>query len=323
VSDRDAFLAAIHDAPDDDAPRLVFADWLEENGEPDRAEFMRVQIEMARERRKGNISSRSAQLFRRQKELIRLPSAEVARRCGAGEASMFVRGFPNELTVTASSFVELGSDISIWIGPNTRLTVNEFQGDADAIATQCKLCNVKSVVTGSSSDRNLSAGEVVTEFLRSPHLSGLEELAVRLPSNNLRSGEVRRWARSNQRAGEVRAFARSVVTAIVSAKTLGGLRSLDLSWVPIRSEGVMALADAPHLKSLNKLLLRNVGLGLPGIEALRDSPYLSGLKCLDLDENRLTSYDLADLFAHFGPGVVQCFIYEPRLAGRPPRGRAR
>ena len=45
---RDALLAAILDAPDDDAPRLVFADWLDEHGEPDRAAFIRVQIERAR-----------------------------------------------------------------------------------------------------------------------------------------------------------------------------------------------------------------------------------------------------------------------------------
>ncbi len=33
---------------DDDTPRLVYADWLVENGEDDRAEFIRVQVERAR-----------------------------------------------------------------------------------------------------------------------------------------------------------------------------------------------------------------------------------------------------------------------------------
>ncbi len=40
------FLKAICEYPDDDAPRLVYADWLEERGEADRAEFIRVQCEM-------------------------------------------------------------------------------------------------------------------------------------------------------------------------------------------------------------------------------------------------------------------------------------
>lgn len=48
MSDRSAFLVAIIAAPDDDTPRLVFADWLQERGEDARAEFIRVQCELAR-----------------------------------------------------------------------------------------------------------------------------------------------------------------------------------------------------------------------------------------------------------------------------------
>jgi uncharacterized protein (TIGR02996 family) len=42
----EAFLQAIREAPDDDAPRLVYADWLDENGQPERADFIRYQIEL-------------------------------------------------------------------------------------------------------------------------------------------------------------------------------------------------------------------------------------------------------------------------------------
>ncbi len=42
-----ALLAAIIANPDDDQPRLAYADWLEENGQTERAEFIRVQIELA------------------------------------------------------------------------------------------------------------------------------------------------------------------------------------------------------------------------------------------------------------------------------------
>jgi uncharacterized protein (TIGR02996 family) len=47
----DHLLASILAAPDDDAPRLVYADWLDERGEPgdaDYAAFIRCQIELAR-----------------------------------------------------------------------------------------------------------------------------------------------------------------------------------------------------------------------------------------------------------------------------------
>lgn len=42
MEDEAAFLRAIADQPEDDAPRLVYADWLEERNDP-RAEYLRVE----------------------------------------------------------------------------------------------------------------------------------------------------------------------------------------------------------------------------------------------------------------------------------------
>ena len=47
MTDDDSFLRAIGAAPADDAPRLVYADWLDDHGQPERAEFIRVQCELA------------------------------------------------------------------------------------------------------------------------------------------------------------------------------------------------------------------------------------------------------------------------------------
>ena len=47
-SERRWFIEAIRQNLDDDAPRLIYADWLEERGENERAEFIRVQCELAR-----------------------------------------------------------------------------------------------------------------------------------------------------------------------------------------------------------------------------------------------------------------------------------
>src|SRR5262249_20861921 len=46
--ENEALLSAISADPDDDSLRLVYADWLEEHGQPDRARLIRVQIETAR-----------------------------------------------------------------------------------------------------------------------------------------------------------------------------------------------------------------------------------------------------------------------------------
>ncbi len=43
-----AFMAEILASPTDDAPRLLLADWMDENGQPERAEFVRVQVALSR-----------------------------------------------------------------------------------------------------------------------------------------------------------------------------------------------------------------------------------------------------------------------------------
>jgi uncharacterized protein (TIGR02996 family) len=48
MTDQHALLAAIRQNPDDDTPRLVYADWLQEHDQPERAEFIRLQCEKFR-----------------------------------------------------------------------------------------------------------------------------------------------------------------------------------------------------------------------------------------------------------------------------------
>src|SRR5262245_46230214 len=43
MTDNLPFLQTITESPAEDGPRLVYADWLEERGEADRAEFIRLQ----------------------------------------------------------------------------------------------------------------------------------------------------------------------------------------------------------------------------------------------------------------------------------------
>src|SRR5262249_36543908 len=50
----EAFLSDILANPEDDAPRLVYADWLQENGDEERAEFIRAQVELAKGTLKGD-----------------------------------------------------------------------------------------------------------------------------------------------------------------------------------------------------------------------------------------------------------------------------
>jgi len=47
MNDGQCLLNAIIARPDDDTPRLVYADWLEEHGDPERAGFIRLQCRLA------------------------------------------------------------------------------------------------------------------------------------------------------------------------------------------------------------------------------------------------------------------------------------
>jgi uncharacterized protein (TIGR02996 family) len=48
MNQHDAFLQDICENTEDHGPRLVFADWLDEHGDADRAEFIRLQCELTR-----------------------------------------------------------------------------------------------------------------------------------------------------------------------------------------------------------------------------------------------------------------------------------
>lgn len=71
-----ALLAAILDNPADDLRRLVYADWLEEEGQTERAEFIRMQVKLARsdayiERQGGIVGAAAVQADRLRREIER------------------------------------------------------------------------------------------------------------------------------------------------------------------------------------------------------------------------------------------------------------
>jgi uncharacterized protein (TIGR02996 family) len=85
MSNREALLASVLAAPDDDAPRGIFADWLDEHDEGERAEFIRIQVAIAngfdeskvpllqRHRDGSACGCRKCNLHMRQRELLGAP----------------------------------------------------------------------------------------------------------------------------------------------------------------------------------------------------------------------------------------------------------
>jgi uncharacterized protein (TIGR02996 family) len=98
MTDGEQLLGAILDVPADDAPRLVYADWLDEHGDADRAEFIRLGV-----RAEGllpDAPDRTA-VLRRLRGLERAgaePWTGGPRAEGLGQSLTFRRGFVDSVS---------------------------------------------------------------------------------------------------------------------------------------------------------------------------------------------------------------------------------
>src|SRR5207253_1417696 len=95
-ADHRLLLRAVTDQPDEDVPRLVYADWLEENGDPGRAEFIRLDVRHAQRLRDGPVPAGDPEEVRRW-ELERAFGARWLAECPAVHGihwDGFWRGFP-------------------------------------------------------------------------------------------------------------------------------------------------------------------------------------------------------------------------------------
>lgn len=88
------FLQSIGEAPEDNGPCLIYADWLEENGNSERAEFIRVQCELSdpnlAEEKRTSLRHRERDLLNAHRqewlESMSLPVEDVIFRRGVVES---------------------------------------------------------------------------------------------------------------------------------------------------------------------------------------------------------------------------------------------
>jgi uncharacterized protein (TIGR02996 family) len=104
MSQGDPLFQAILADPDDDALRLVYADSLEERGEPERAAFIRVQVELARlpegDGRRGALEATERRLLAENEEAWLGPIRPWVSHW------VFRRGFVEEVTVPAQVYLD-------------------------------------------------------------------------------------------------------------------------------------------------------------------------------------------------------------------------
>jgi uncharacterized protein (TIGR02996 family) len=174
MTDNEALFQAILDDPDDDAPRLVYADWLEEHGDAERAEFIRLQLARAA---LEDHDPRVQQLQQRCRELTAEPGTEerwtpkLPRGMGYPE---FHRGFVEKVSCRIPDFLK-GAERLLAAIPLRHLNVGETNPtlqDLKALLASPHLARLRKLALyGNHLDD--SATEAIAA---SPHLRGLEEL---------------------------------------------------------------------------------------------------------------------------------------------------
>jgi len=284
---------------DDDAPRLAYADWLEENGQEARAEFVRVQVERARlpawEAGQVRLRCREQELLTRHGEtwLAEMPKVKGARWEG------FRRGIVAEVSFSSFEALRINGHACRAVAPVEAVTVHwprrregkkavrpiaelreltltgrPYHDEIAWLAESPQLATLRALtVLGLAADD-------LTQLAASPHLTGLQEL--RLVSNGLGAAGVR---------------------ALTQAATLKNLEKLDLSGPGYYEEyyenplidaaGMEALAGWTGLTRMRSLTLSGSDVRPAGLRALLRSPQAGALKELTLRAGRLDGQAMA------------------------------
>ena len=316
MSDLDALFRAVLDRPDDDTPRLVYADALDDHGAADRAAFIRRQVAAARAEPWEPAAVR-ARVFHDD-----APPGEDSRaqlpELPPGldwDARPFRRGFPAVVQARdAAAFVD--ADHLYDLAPVESLEIELLPiTQVAALAASRALARLKRLVIRSGLGR-----VTARELFRSPHLTHLDELVIGAGLTSSLTAQVvvnsptfRRLRslsyRDEQPGGALVAALADLAAApalraldiqgsrltsddlsrFLDAPVAGRLECLDVGDNRLGGEGFRQLVAGDRLPALRRLDARQIGLGSAGVTELGGRPLASRLRYLDLGGNALVS----------------------------------
>jgi uncharacterized protein (TIGR02996 family) len=299
----DAFLADIVAHPDDVGPRLVFADWLDDHGEPERAEFIRLQIERPTlaedDERRDDLLAREGYLLWGQQQAWKA-------RLGIGKASAvelrLARGFVEGMILSADAWLR-GWRRWVSATPLRRLTLSNAGPRLQALLDSGSLASLRTLDLG---DNDLD-DESAKALAGCPHLANLR--ALHLPANHVGPRGASHLAGSPHLAHLAVLDLSGNAIADVGAKALAlsphltRLEELYLGGNQIGDDGARALASSPNLAGLKELMLFVNDITNAGAKALTASPHLKNLRKLYLNQNRLTPQLRASLEKRWGERI--------------------
>jgi uncharacterized protein (TIGR02996 family) len=311
------FLEAIRETPDDDTPRLILADWLDDHDDPDRAEFIRLQCELARlssrDEQTESLQSRERELLARHRETWLGPLAKACRSC------QFHRGFPEDITVRPKVIVDLAAEFESRV-PAGQVVLDGGYGDplfqqlthcpATAWISGLKYAHPQTTESGlhllaeSAGFPNLRSlridfafftTETIRALITSPHRRALRRIHLHvfggrhteLPDVATELARPDVPFRLESLSLQTRRVGPNEAVTLANTGNLAELRELDLQVNNIGDPGAIALARSPCLRRLDRLNLHLNGLTSHSIQELVGSPLLEGIRHLALGCNKI------------------------------------
>lgn len=272
--------AAVIARAEEDAPRLMYADWLDDHGDPDRAAFIRTQVALWD---KNPADADYVELLNREEELLsnhttwrlerKLPDGCVLSAVHEGGKidTDFQRGFAFFLSdsVDAEQFKKALSHIF------QKTTIRGFGVDVEAIEILAADPHRHSV-------QAINSYRTSTEMAKWLVAANFDERLQRLGLNYLEpraANEVARFG-STLRPRHVRAYlgqlSATEVVRFLSSEAMSGLRHLEMDCPNATIAAVKALTSITHLHTLQ------LGSSASLLTALSCSGQLSGVARLTL-----------------------------------------
>lgn len=267
MTDGDALYRAILEQPDDDAPRLVWADWLDEHGDPDRAEFVRLQCEWAA---LDPGDPRANELLERWKAILDVRAHQWLQELGPDVPGCgFWRGLPDWFDMATDDLIERLSRLR------------------ERVPAQCLSVRLAGFRRDLAHWPGLDSVRCLTLYER--------DVDPYYPHSSLR-GWV--WLVQSPRLRRLRRF--MATFDVSSGGVLAALAGTDwpeLRELELRVAGVdpgrphpswTELADAPWFRGLKGLYLRGAGLDDDGALRVLARGRALALTKLNLEHNNLT-----------------------------------
>jgi len=262
MSDDELLRAAIVARPDEDLPRLVYADFLQEAGHDDRAELIRVQCALER---LPSADPERPELTKRETELLAATKMRAWRIPDLTGPQTFRRGMIESIETTAEALLQVDPEV-LRLSPVRHLRlVNADRWTADL----ARLPLWRRLQSLSLNNNNFGSGNRM-QLLDAADMPELRSLSLR---NN------RLWPEAVQQLAETRVAVQ--------------LTRLDLSGNPVGDTGVATLASDRVFAGLRELILRSDELQEPdcvsaaGASSIAESLTLTSLEVLNLDSHYL------------------------------------